>query len=55
MKKKQNLKTLARIEFMVVLHLSTTNWHLPSRIRSYAATAANFQHPLKGAQGGKKK
>ena len=38
--------------------LSTTNWHLPStstRIKAWAATAAGFQRPLKGVQGGKKK
>ena len=35
--------------------MSTTNWHLPStstRIKSCAAVAAGFQHPLKGVQGG---
>ena len=38
--------------------LSTANWHLPStsmRIKSCAAVAANFQHPLKGVQGGDQK
>ena len=34
--------------------VSSTNWHLPSistRIKSYAAAAADFQHLLKGIQG----
>ena len=38
--------------------LSTANWHLPStstRIKSWAAAAAGFQHPLKGVQGGEQK
>ena len=38
--------------------LSTTNWHLPAtsaRIKSCAAAAADFQHPLKGFQGGEQK
>ena len=38
--------------------LSTINWHFPStstRIKSCAATAADFQHPLKGGQGGEQK
>ena len=37
--------------------MSTTIGHLPSnatRIKSCAAAAADFQHPLKGAQGGKR-
>ena len=35
--------------------MSATNWHLPStsmRIKSRDAAAADFQHPLKAAQGG---
>ena len=35
--------------------LSTTNWHLPStstRSKLCAAATADFQHPLKGVQGG---
>ena len=38
--------------------LSTTNWHLPSastRIKPYAAVAADFQHSPKGVQGGEQK
>ena len=38
--------------------VSTTNWHLPTtptRIKSCAAAAADFQHPLKGVQGGEQK
>ena len=38
--------------------VSTTNWHLPStfaRIKSYTASAADFQHPLKGVLGGEQK
>ena len=35
----------------------TTNWycHLSTRIKSYAAAAADLQHPLKGVQGGEQK
>ena len=38
--------------------VSTTHWHLPSistRIKSYAAAAADFQHPLRGVHGGGQK
>ena len=38
--------------------VSTTHWHLPSistRIKSYAAAAADFQHPLRGVHGEQQK
>ena len=43
--------------------VSTTNWHLPLVLANYlykvvkscAAAAADFQHPLKGVQGGEQK
>ena len=42
--------------FYHILKFSTTNWHLLStRIKSRAAAAADFQHPLKGVQCGEQK
>ena len=38
--------------------MSTANWHLPSiftGIKSCAAAVADFQHPMKGIQGGEQK
>ena len=40
------------------LQTGACHWHLPStsvRIKSCAAAAADFQHSLKGVQGGEKK
>ena len=40
------------------LQIGTCHWHLPptsTRIKSCAAVAADFQHPLRGVQGGDQK